>query len=228
LNRRRRRRGRFAHTVSLALLVAIGLPVLIVLPWRWLQPPASAFMMQARAEGTEVQQRWVCWEAISPQLPIAVVAGEDQKFPEHHGFDTKSIRSVLEEKGPSGRGASTISQQVVKNLYLWSGRSWIRKGIEAYLTLFVETLWPKRRILEIYLNIAEFGPGIYGAEAAAGSFFGKPASALNEREAALLAAVLPSPKRMSAGKPSAYVQQRAEWIRRQMQQLGGVSYLENL
>ncbi len=113
-------------------------------------------------------------------------------------------------------------------VFLADDHAVVRKGIEAYLTLFVETLWPKRRILEIYLNIAEFGPGIYGAEAAAGSFFGKPASALNEREAALLAAVLPSPKRMSAGRPSAYVQQRAEWIRRQMQQLGGVSYLENL
>ena len=212
----------------LAIGGAVGLPVLIVLPWRWLTPPESAFMMQARAEGVEILHQWVAWSEISPNLPIAVVAAEDQKFPEHRGFDTESIRSALEEQGSKGRGASTISQQVVKNLYLWPGRSWARKGIEAYLTLFVELLWPKQRILEIYLNVAEFGPGIFGAESAAERFFGKPASRLTAREAALLAAVLPSPRRMSPGRPSAYVEQRVDWILRQMEQLGGAAYLETM
>ena len=182
-------------------------------------------MMRARASGLEIQQEWVPWEEIAPHLSIAVVAAEDQKFPEHHGFDTQSIRSALEEDGSRSRGASTISQQVVKNLYLWPGRSWPRKGVEAYLTAFVEALWPKMRILEVYLNVAEFGPGVYGAEAAAQRFFGKGASRLSAREAALLAAVLPSPKRMNAAKPSPYMEERVEWILRQMQQLGGPSYL---
>jgi len=214
--------------VLLALGGAVALPVLIVIPWRWLEPPASAFMMQARAEGAEIQHQWVAWSEISPHLPIAVVAAEDQKFPEHRGFDTESIRSALEAQGSKGRGASTISQQVVKNLYLWPGRSWARKGIEAYLTLFVELLWPKQRILEVYLNLAEFGPGIFGAESASEEFFGKPASRLTAREAALLAAVLPSPKRMSPGRPSPYVEKRVDWILRQMEQLGGAAYLETM
>jgi monofunctional biosynthetic peptidoglycan transglycosylase len=185
-------------------------------------------MMRARAEGAEIHHQWVPWSAISPDLPIAGVAAEDQKCPEHRGFDTESIRSALEEKGSKGRGASTISQQVVKNLYLWPGRSWIRKGIEAYLTVFLEILWPKQRILEVYLNIAELGPGLFGAEAAARGFFGKPASELSAREAALLAAVLPSPKRMSPGSPSPYVEERVDWILRQMEQLGGPAYLEGM
>lgn len=212
----------------LMLVVLIGLPLLIVLPWRWLEPPESAFMMRARSEGMEIQHHWVEWSAISPYLPIAVVAAEDQKFPEHRGFDTESIRSALEEEGAKGRGASTISQQVVKNLYLWPGRSWVRKGLEACLTVFLEILWPKQRILEVYLNIAELGPGIFGAEAAARGFFGKPASDLTAREAALLAAVLPSPKRMSPASPSPYVEERVDWILRQIEQLGGPAYLEGM
>lgn len=226
MSRKGQRRKRWVRAFYLGVAGAVGLPILIVLPWRWLEPPASALMMRAQAEGVEVDQRWVPWEAISPHLPIAVVASEDQKFPEHRGFDTESIRSALEEGGSKGRGASTISQQVVKNLFLWSGRSWTRKGLEAYLTVFVEVLWPKQRILEIYLNIAEFGTGIFGAEAAAEGFFNKPASQLSAREAALMAAVLPSPKRMSPGRPSPYVEERADWILRQMEQLGGASYLD--
>ncbi len=226
MSRKGQRRKRWVRASYLVIVGAVGLPILIVLPWRWLEPPASAFMMRAQAEGVEVDQRWVPWEAISPHLPIAVVASEDQKFPEHRGFDTESIRSALEEEGSKGRGASTISQQVVKNLFLWSGRSWTRKGLEAYLTVFVEVLWPKQRVLEIYLNIAEFGTGIFGAEAAAEGFFNKPASQLSAREAALMAAVLPSPKRMSPSRPSPYVEERADWILRQMEQLGGPSYLD--
>jgi monofunctional biosynthetic peptidoglycan transglycosylase len=157
-----------------------------------------------------------------------VIAAEDQNFPHHRGFDLESIQSALREEGKRQRGASTISQQVVKNLFLWPRHSWIRKGLEAYLTVLVEILWPKRRILEVYLNLAEFGPGVFGAEAAARQFFRVPASALNARQAATLAAVLPSPKRMSAARPSAHVEERVTWILRQMKQLGGSAYLEEI
>jgi monofunctional biosynthetic peptidoglycan transglycosylase len=202
--------------------------VLLVLPLRWIDPPTSAFIRRASIYGYDVRQTWVDWSEISPQLAIAVVAAEDQNFPHHRGFDLGSIRSAMRERQRRARGASTISQQVTKNLFLWPGRSWLRKGLETYLTLYLEVLWPKRRILEVYLNIVELGPGVFGAEAAARSFFNKPASRLSAREAALLAAVLPSPKRMSAARPSAYVRRRVEWIERQVEQLGGVGYLAGI
>jgi monofunctional glycosyltransferase len=155
-----------------------------------------------------------------------VVAAEDQKFPSHRGFDVESIGDAWEQRARGRvRGASTISQQVAKNLFLWSGRSWVRKGFEAWFTVLIESLWSKQRILEVYLNVAEFGPGIYGAEAAAQRHFGKPAAALTRREAALLAAVLPDPRAMRAAVPSAYVARRARWIERQAAQLGGPAYL---
>lgn len=222
-SRRRLRRSVRILTACVAFLIA-G-PVGLVLPWRWIDPPSTSFIEQARAEGREIHHEWVGWAAISPHLPIAVVAAEDQNFPHHNGFDLESIRSAVQERHRR-RGASTISQQVAKNLYLWPGRSWVRKGLEAYLTVLVEALWPKRRILEVYLNVAEFGPGVFGVGAAAKLYFAKPASRLSAREAALLAAVLPSPKRMSANRPSQYVEKRVAWILRQAEQLGGPSYLD--
>ncbi len=224
--KRWRRRG--LALALLLVLLAAGIPTLLLLPWRWIPPPTSAFMLRSAAEGLEVEQKWVAWQEISPQLALAVVAAEDQRFPLHRGFDVESIRSALDEERGRRRGASTISQQVVKNLFLWPERSWLRKGIEAHLTLFVEMLWPKRRILEVYLNLAEFGPGVYGAEAASQRYFGKQAADLSQRQAALLAAVLPNPRRYSATAPSGYVRKRAEWIERQMRQLGGSSYLAGL
>lgn len=159
---------------------------------------------------------------IPRHMALAVVAAEDQNFPHHFGFDVDAITRAVEhnEKGRTVRGASTISQQVAKNLFLWSGRSYVRKGLEAGLTVLIELLWPKKRILEVYLNIAEFGDGTYGVNAAARRFFNKPPDRLTAQEAALLAAVLPSPKRSSATHPSAYVRQRAQWIQTQMRQLG--------
>lgn len=157
---------------------------------------------------------------ISGALALCVVASEDQKFPEHGGFDYESIRRAAREARHKPRGASTLTQQVAKNLYLWPGRSLVRKGLEAYLTVFIEALWPKRRILEVYLNVAEFGPGIFGAEAASRRFFSKPARDLTFREAALLAAVLPNPKRMSVADPSEYVRGRAKEIEAAAHQLG--------
>lgn len=228
MKRRARRPQRWLRVVAALILLSLAVPVVLVLPWRWFDPPTTAFISQARADGVDVQQTWVDWEDISVNLPIAVVAAEDQNFPHHHGFDVESIRSALEESRERSRGASTISQQLVKNLFLWPGHSWVRKGIEAYLTVFIELLLPKRRILEIYLNIAELGPGIYGAEAGARHFFGVPASELSSRQAALLAAVLPNPKARSAAKPSAQVDKRADWILRQVQQLGGPGYLDGI
>ena len=156
---------------------------------------------------------------------IAVIAAEDQKFAEHWGFDVAAIRAALKHNQQSRRvrGASTLSQQTAKNLFMWSDRSFLRKGIEAWFTLLMELGWDKSRILEVYLNIVEFGPGIYGAEAAARHYFGKPAIRLTRYEASLLAAALPNPWRYRVKPPSPYVQQRSAWIRRQMGQLGQVT-----
>jgi monofunctional biosynthetic peptidoglycan transglycosylase len=204
---------------------------------RWINPPFSAFMaeMQLGAwmqrDGAYVSRHsWVDLARISPNLPLAVVASEDQKFPEHWGFDVEAIEKAYALNKHSHRvhGASTISQQVAKNLFLWSGRSYLRKGLEAYFTVLIERLWPKRRILEIYLNIAEFGYGIYGAEAAAQRYFHTSAARLGRGDAATLAAVLPSPEHYSATAPSRYVLQRREWILGQMQALGGPEMLEEI
>lgn len=209
--------------------VFLGFSVVLVLPLRWADPPTSAFMLQYRLEsGRGPHHRWVPLERISPQLAIAAVASEDQLFPLHYGFDLKSIAEALEEPGGTRRGASTISQQVAKNLYLWGGRSYVRKALEAWLTLLIELLWPKERILEIYLNIAEFGRGVYGAQAASTRFFDKPAASLNRYEAALLTAVLPNPRYRRADRPSRYVRQRASEIIEAVEQLGGPTYLKTM
>jgi monofunctional biosynthetic peptidoglycan transglycosylase len=170
---------------------------------------------------------WRDLDQMAPHLPVALVAAEDQNFASHHGFDFKAIAKARKHnaRGRKTRGASTISQQLAKNLFLWSGRSWVRKGVEAWYTLLIETLWPKRRILEVYANVAEFGDGIYGAQAAARSFFRKDAARLSPAESARLAAVLPSPRRYSAARPGPYVQRRTRSIQRQMRYIGGSGYL---
>lgn len=179
-----------------------------------------------------VRYHWVPWREISPHLPVAVVAAEDQKFPHHHGFDFASISSALsgEEERTTRRvrGASTISQQVAKNLFLWPGRSWLRKGLEAWLTLWIEWLWPKRRTLEIYLNIAEFGPGIFGVGAASAAYFETSPARLDPADAARLAAVLPDPKRLRVGDPGPYASERAARIQEQAAMLGGPAFLRDL
>ena len=178
--------------------------------------------------GYVVHSDWVSMDEISPWMGLAVIAAEDQKFPEHWGFDVSAIEKALahnERNENRIRGASTLSQQTAKNLFLWDGRSWVRKGLEAGLTLGMETVWSKKRILTVYLNIAEFGDGIFGVEAAAQRYFHKPASRLSLSEAALLAAVLPNPLRFKANAPSGYVRSRQAWIMRQMRQLGGESFM---
>jgi monofunctional biosynthetic peptidoglycan transglycosylase len=232
-------------------LLALAFSVLQVLSLRWVNPPGSMFMairqLEAWAQGDfgfRLQYAWRDWDRLSPQLPLALVAAEDQNFARHHGFDFAAIeqaqahnarmRARAERRGTPVRrlrGASTISQQVAKNLFLWQGRGplrWLRKGLEAWYTVLVEALWPKRRILEMYANIAEFGDGVYGAQAAARRFFGKDARALTAAEAARLAAVLPSPRRYDAARPGPYVQRRSAQIQRQMQLLGGPGWLQGL
>ena len=210
----------------------LAITLLQVVPLRWIDPPTSAFMLARSIEGLgddgfRLRHDWRDLEAISAHLPIAMVAAEDQKFPSHRGFDLQAIDRALERNARGGRvrGASTITQQVAKNLYLWKGGGYLRKGIEAWYAVLIEATWPKRRILEVYANVAEFGDGVYGAEAAAQTFFGKPASALTAHEAARLAAVLPNPRRYSAARPGPYVQRRAAWIQRQVRQLGGPDYV---
>ena len=219
------------------LVLIIALSVLAVVLLRWVNPPFSAFMAetqiaawQKRDHSYVFRHQWRDLKQISPNLPLAVVASEDQKFPEHWGFDVEAIEKAYELNQHSHRvhGASTISQQVAKNLFLWSGRSYFRKGLEAYFTVLIEACWPKRRILEIYLNIAEFGYGTYGAEAAAQRFFHKPAAKLSRSDSAVLAAVLPNPQLLSAADPSPYVQKRRDWILGQMQALGGPEMLDDI
>ena len=212
--------------IGLVLVGWLVVSALVVGPWRWLDPPTSSFIWRyEQATSRDAAQRWVPLEDISPRLALAVIAAEDQKFPAHGGFDFESIQEALQE---GGRGASTLTQQVAKNLFLWPDRSWTRKALEAWLTVCIEGLWPKRRILEVHLNVAEFGRGTYGADAASRAFFGVAPIDLSERQAAQLAAVLPSPRRMSAARPSAHVRKRAREIREQMRLLGGISYLDSL
>ena len=223
---------RLFRTVAWVFLALMLLLVSVLLLFRYVNPPTSAFMLgySLANPDKELQQRWVSFSDISPWMPLAVVASEDQRFPDHWGVDFAAIRKALAEyhAGEGLRGASTITQQTAKNLFLWNGRSFVRKTLEAGLALAVEGLWPKQRILEVYLNIAEFGFGIYGVEAASQIYFGIPASQLSFEQAARLAAVLPNPKVLSVASPSPYVQDRIFWIRGQMDQLSGLQYLKGL
>lgn len=216
---------RWRARIFLILLFLALLPGLLLLPFRWLPVVQTTFMVNSRVAALmddKPRPRFVRdWEPmarISPKLAQAVIAAEDQRFFEHSGFDLEAMRKAFAHNRVKKkvRGGSTISQQLAKNLFLWSGRSYLRKGLEAYCTIWIELLWPKQRILEVYLNVVEFGDQTYGAEAAALRYFGKPAARLSAREAALMAAVLPSPKRWSVGKPGPYVQRRAARIQAQM------------
>lgn len=209
------------------------LSILPVILLRWVDPVSSSFMLQYQWGSSSDQAlnfEWRDWDQLSPQLKIAVVAAEDQNFPTHYGLDFKSIRNALKQRqqGLSSRGASTISQQVVKNMFLWPGQSWFRKGLEAWLTLVLETVCSKQRILEIYLNVAQWGNNQFGAQVASQRYFAKNALNLNRYESALLAAVLPNPVRFSVDKPSKYILDRQRWILRQIKGLGGSSYLSDM
>jgi len=237
---KKRRRGVVARLLRGALLLVVAwtaVTIASVVALRWIDPPTTAFILRSRVvelfaqtPGYQYSREWRDWDRISKNAALAVVAAEDQKFPVHRGFDFKQIDKALEdrERGRRVRGASTITQQVAKNLFLWPGQSWLRKGLEAGITVLIELTWPKQRILEVYLNVAEFGRGTWGVQAASRRFFRKDAARLTRAEAALLAAVLPSPKRLRADAPSNYVQRRQAWIQRQMASLGGTAYVSNL
>jgi monofunctional glycosyltransferase len=233
---------RLARWSLTALAVVFLLTALPVIAMRWVDPWYSAFMADAALEASRLGKakyrtdyRWVDLERISQHAAVAVIAAEDQYFPFHTGFDLKSIREAIrhneaqaKRRRPRIRGASTITQQVAKNLFLWSGRGYVRKGLEAYFTLLIELSWPKERILEVYLNVAQFGDGIYGVEAASQRFFRKSGSQLSSYEAATLAAVLPNPITFKVQAPSQYVVKRRDWILGQMRGLGGPAYLKEL
>jgi monofunctional biosynthetic peptidoglycan transglycosylase len=214
----RRRRPLLSLFVVLVLLGAGSVVI-----QRWVAPPATFLMISRAVEGEGLSYRWRSLDDISPRLVQAVIASEDATFCAHSGFDMKAIERALQanaraEKRGTGRirGGSTISQQTAKNVFLWPGRDWIRKGLEAGYTVAIETLWGKRRIMEVYLNVAEWAPGVYGAEAASQHWFGKSADALTAREAARLAAILPSPRRYNAASPGPYVRRRTSRIQAAM------------
>jgi monofunctional biosynthetic peptidoglycan transglycosylase len=229
--RRASRLFKWITVASLAVILLTALPVLLL---RVSPPATSAFMLRARLEARAAHDeryrthyQWVDYAHMAPAAALAVMASEDQQFPFHHGFDVKSIRAaeLNNEEGGRLRGASTISQQLAKNLFLWPGRSYVRKALEAWFTVLLEALWPKERILETYLNVVQFGTGIYGVEAAAQEFFHSTAARLSPSEAAVLAAVLPNPERLHADRPSRYVLERRDWILGQMRRLEGEDYL---
>jgi len=214
----RRRSFSIRRVIGITLLVMLATPAVFVALYRVINPPITPLMLIRDAEGEPRHQTWVPLSQISPWLPRAVIASEDQRFCEHYGFDFGSIEEALARYRQTGklRGASTISQQTAKNLLLGPWHSFIRKGIEAYITVWLELLWPKSRILEVYINVIELGHGIYGAEAAAEVHFHKHAAALTRHESAILAAILPNPQRFSADHPSPYVETRASEIERWM------------
>lgn len=233
MKQRKKTGGQRLKTWALRVTIGLaGIAIAGILLFSFLPVPFSAVMAERQIGAWlsgdfryVAHSDWVEMKNISPWMPLAVIASEDQKFPDHWGFDVQAIQSVLDGEETRMRGASTLSQQTAKNVFLWDGRSWIRKGLEAGLTVAIETVWTKRRILTVYLNVAEFGEGVFGVEAASQRYFHKPASRLTMAEAALLAAVLPNPIRFRADAPSAYVRQRQQWILRQMRQLGGEGFL---
>ncbi len=220
-----------------SIVMFVTYSFLVILLFKWINPPTTAFIQNEVYSGfanilsdEQIKIRWITYNKLSKQIVLAVIAAEDQRFPKHFGFDLREIEKAVQEKleGKRLRGASTISQQVAKNLFLWQGKDYFRKGLESYYTLAIELLWDKKRIIEVYLNIAEFGDKIYGVENASRKYFHKSASKLNKYEAALLSAVLPSPKRFSVTKPTSFVKRRQKWILEQMRKLGEIKYLQEL
>ena len=203
--------GRRGRPLLILSLIVLLLPAGGVLAHALVPPPTTLLMLTRVIEGEGIDYRWRPLDRISPRLVEAVIASEDARFCSHRGFDMQAIEQALERNRRGGRmrGGSTISQQTAKNVFLWPRRSWVRKGLEAGYTVLIETFWSKRRIMEVYLNVAEWAPGVYGAEAAAQYWFRKSAAELTAAEAARLAAVLPSPRRYQAASPGPYVRRRA-------------------
>lgn len=198
--------------------------VLWVLVYRWVNPPITVLQM---IEGREGDMDWCSIHELGYELPLAVIASEDQRFLRHEGFEWGAIERAIEhnKKSKRKRGASTISQQTAKNVFLWPARSWLRKGLELYFTVLIETIWPKERTMEVYLNVIEMGPQTFGAHAASQKYFKKTPAKLSRREAALIAASLPQPRKSNPGKPSSYLAGRGEKVQKQMRLLGGTKIL---
>ncbi len=212
----------FLHRLKRIFIVLVILQFFYILLLKWVDPPITAIQLMSWVNGDGLTRDYVELEEISPHARLAVIASEDQLFPDHRGFDWNSIQKAYEynKKKPGRiRGGSTISQQVAKNVFLWQGRSWFRKALESYFTFMIEMIWGKRRILEVYLNVAEMGRGVFGIEAAAQTYFRKPASALSAREAAMIAACLPNPKVYTVKPLSARVKNRSPWVETQMRNL---------
>ncbi|WPL19362.1 Penicillin-binding protein F [Thiorhodovibrio winogradskyi] len=231
--------SRLARGLALLIACLLLLSILAVGALRWVNPPTSAFMLQhwfaaslAKGEppGFELHYEWTDWDAIAPSLKLAVMAAEDQRYPNHRGFDLIELQAAWKRFRQGGRlrGASTISQQTAKNLFLWGGRDYVRKVLEVWFTLLLETLLSKERILELYLNIAQFSADTYGVGAASWRYFDRPAAVISPDQAARMAAVLPNPRMYRLDQPSNKVRQRTRWIRQQMRQLGGEGYLRRL
>jgi monofunctional biosynthetic peptidoglycan transglycosylase len=231
--RRKKKQARGRRWLRRFVIVVLGfvaVSFLLVLPLRWLPPTTTAFMLQDDSGRDPLLHEWTNWAELGERMALAVVASEDQRFADHFGLDLAAIRKSIDEKDERGylRGASTISQQTVKNLFLWPGRSFARKGLEAWLTIVAEICLPKRRILEIYLNVAEFGPGIYGAGAASRYYYGSSPDRLTDAQAALLASVLPNPRRLRVDNPSGHVRERQAWVMAQMQRLRREGWITRL
>lgn len=212
---------RIIKKIFLYLFISQFLYIILL---KWIDPPITLTQLGSVLTGEGLKRDYINYEEMSPNIKLAVIASEDQVFPDHNGFDFKSIKKAMayNEKKPGRiRGASTISQQVAKNVFLWQGRSWIRKGLEVYFTFMIENIWGKKRILEMYLNVAEMGKGIYGVEAASRAYFKKPAKNLSRYEAALIASALPNPVKYTVKPLSRYVSARAGWVQRQMANLDG-------
>jgi len=213
------------------LLILFLFQFVYIIALKWINPPVTFTQLSDLVSGYGLKRDYVDFADMSPSIRLAVMASEDQLFPDHNGFDIKSIKKAMsdnQKKNKRIRGASTISQQVAKNVFLWQGRSWFRKGLEVYFTFMIELFWSKQRILEMYLNVAEMGKGIYGVEAAARNYFKKPASKLTRTEAARIAACLPNPKKYKVEPATPYVARRASWILRQMNNLEGDEDVEKL
>lgn len=228
--------GQLLRWFGKVVLGAVVLSILLVTLFRFVPLPGSMVMLERKVismvdgEPMTLQYHWTPWRSLSDQAKLAVIAAEDQKFPYHYGFDLDQVHDAIQawKEGRSLRGASTISQQTAKNVFLWSQRSWLRKSLEAWFTLLIELIWPKERILEVYLNVVEWDRGVFGLEAAAQHYYGIGASQVTADQAARLAAILPNPRGWNPVTPSARVAQRSTWVRQQMRQLGGTRYLQRL
>lgn len=217
------------HFIKWTFIVFLGVSIFLTILFRWVPVPCSPLMFIrvgqqiASGESPKLKHKWVPMEDISPNLALAVMASEDQTFFTHNGFDFAQIKIALKDssEGRRMRGASTISQQTAKNVFLWPSRSLFRKGLEAYFTILIETFWSKERIMEVYLNTIEMGDGIYGAEAVALEHFGVPAKKLTRPQSALIAVSLPNPRQMNSASPSSYMRKRQSWVLQQMRWLGG-------